>query len=188
MSNRCVMACGTVRHCTTVAALLQAFAFLSGLLPPGTAQAQGIGCVLQAAGPPARQVLRCRDGLTIEAEAGADYTPLDRNRDGNPDAVTLRSRALFIDAQPRARSSGFEVLTPQAIAAVRGTQWAVDIAGGRTSVFVVNGRVSVRRPNARTGVSLGPGEGVDVEAGTGPLIVRRWAAARANALLARFGR
>jgi ferric-dicitrate binding protein FerR (iron transport regulator) len=64
----------------------------------------------------------------------------------------------------------------------------VDVAGARTSVFVVNGRVGVRRPNARNGVSLGPGEGVDVEAGTAPLTVRRWPAARAGALLARFGR
>ena len=82
----------------------------------------------------------------------------------------------------------FQVTTPQAIAAVRGTQWAVDVAGAKTSVFVVSGRVAVRRSASRTGVELGPGEGVDVEAGTGPLTVRRWPIARANALMARFGR
>ncbi|WP_230530862.1 FecR domain-containing protein [Microvirga roseola] len=168
---------------------LAAFALLGFLLAAFEAGAQAPACVLQpAAGAPARQILHCRDGLTIEAEAGANYTLLDSSGDGSPDSATLRSRALLIDVQDSVRRGGFRVLTPQAIAAVRGTQWVVDVAGGRSSVFVVTGRVVVRRPPARTGVRLGPGEGVDVEAGTGPLTVRRWPAARANALLARFGR
>jgi hypothetical protein len=78
----------------------------------------------------------------------------------------------------------FQVITPQAIAAVRGTKWAVDSAEGKTSVFVVNGRVSVAR-RAERGIVLGPGEGVDVEA-TGPLTVKRWAPARVAALMARL--
>jgi len=162
--------------------------FLIGFMLPVEAQAQGAGCVMQSAGAPTRQVLVCRDGLVIEAEAGADYTLLDRNRDGRPDAARLQGRALYIDVQPRSRGSNFQVLTPQAIAAVRGTQWAVDVADGKTSVFVVAGRVTVRRSNAPTSVNLGPGEGVDVETGPAPLTVRRWPIARANALLARFGR
>lgn len=161
---------------------------LAFFLLPGRAEAQNAGCVLQAAAPQ-RQVLRCRDGLTIEAEAGADYNLVDRNGDSQPDAVSLRSRAIFIDAPARSGRQGFEILTPQAIAAVRGTQWAVDVAGGKSAVFVVTGRVSVRRMSGGTaGVNLGPGEGVDVEPGTAPLVVRRWPAARASALLARFGR
>jgi ferric-dicitrate binding protein FerR (iron transport regulator) len=155
----------------------------------GTAAAQGVGCVLQAAAAPQRQILRCRDGLTIEAEAGATYSLVDRNRDGEPDAVNLQGRAVFIDAPARSAPRGFQTMTPQAIAAVRGTQWAVDVSGSRTSVFVVTGRVSVRRAAGnRPEVSLGPGEGVDVESGRSPLVVRRWPAARAAALLARFGR
>ena len=152
------------------------------------AWAQEVGCQLQPAGAPARQVLRCSDGATIEAEPGADFTLLDRNQDGQADAATLRSRALLVDVQARSRKRGFQVLTPQAIAAVRGTRWAVDVSGGKTSVFVLNGRVAVRRTNARRGVELGPGEGVDVEAGaTTALTVSRWPMARANALLGRFG-
>ncbi|QRM30925.1 FecR domain-containing protein [Microvirga sp. VF16] len=162
---------------------------LALFLFPEKAQAQNAGCALQAAAAPQRQILRCRDGLTIEAEAGAEYSLVDRNRDNQPDAVSLRSRAIFIDAPTRIGRQGFETLTPQAIAAVRGTQWAVDVAGGKTAVFVVTGRVSVRRSSGRTAsVNLGPGEGVDVEPGTAPLVVRRWPAARASALLARFGR
>lgn len=154
-----------------------------------TAMAQGIGCVLQTAAGSQRQILRCRDGLTIEAEAGAAYNLVDRNRDNRPDAVNLQGGAIFIDAPAQSARQRFQIMTPQAIAAVRGTQWAVDVAGTRTSVFVVTGRVAVRRVSGNTrGVSLGPGEGVDVEAGTSPLVVRRWPAARAAALLARIGR
>jgi len=155
----------------------------------GSALAQGVGCVLHTATAPQRQILRCRDGLTIEAEAGAAYSLVDRNQDSQPDAVNLQGRAIFIDAPSRSARQGFQIMTPQAIAAVRGTQWAVDVSGSRTSVFVVTGRVAVRRVSSNTqGVSLGPGEGVDVEVGTAPLVVRRWPAARAAALLARLGR
>ncbi len=154
-----------------------------------TALAQGVGCVLQTAAAPQRQILRCRDGLTIEAEAGASYNLVDRNRDAQPDGVNLQGRAILIDAPARSARPGFQIMTPQAIAAVRGTQWAVDVSGSRTSVFVVTGRVAVRRVSGNIqGVSLGPGEGVDVEAGASPLVVRRWPAARAAALLARLGR
>jgi hypothetical protein len=78
----------------------------------------------------------------------------------------------------------FQVITPQAIAAVRGTKWAVDSAEGKTSVFVVNGRVKVARRAGR-GVVLGQGEGVDVEA-TGSLTVKHWAPARVAGLMARL--
>jgi ferric-dicitrate binding protein FerR (iron transport regulator) len=157
--------------------------------PAHQAEAQGIGCVVQTAAAPQRQILRCQDGLTIEAEAGADFNLVDQNRDARPDAVNLQSRAIFIDSPARSGRQRFRINTPQAIAAVRGTQWAVDVSAGKTAVFVVTGRVSVQRVRGNTAsVSLGPGEGVDVEPGTAPLIVRRWPATRANALLARFGR
>jgi hypothetical protein len=151
------------------------------------AQAAGGGCVLEQTSFVARQVLRCGGGLTITPEAGAEYTLLDRDGNGKADAANLRGKALLIDAPKGSLGkTGFVVTTPQAIAAVRGTRWAVDAEGRRTSVFVANGRVSVRRLAAPGSVSLGAGEGVDVEA-TGPLIVKRWPAARVSALMARLG-
>ncbi|WP_445503895.1 FecR domain-containing protein [Microvirga sp. G4-2] len=163
-------------------------AALGGFLTPGPTQAQVSGCTLQRSGSPSRQVLRCQDGLQIEAESGADYALVDRDSDGRPDEVNLRNRALLIEAEPSSRGTGFQVRTPVAIAAVRGTQWVVDVAEGKTAVFVLSGRVAVRRSGARAGVELGPGEGVDVDSGRAPLTVRRWPIARANALLERFGR
>ena len=157
------------------------------LFAPAELAAQGASCLLQPAGMPARQIIRCGDGLSVQAAAGADYTLVDHGRDGIPDSATLRGGALLVDAPPRADRRGFQIHTPQAVAAVRGTEWAVDVAAGKTAVFVVTGQVSVRRPRGPA-VSLGPGEGVDVEPGTAPLQVKRWPAERAASLLARFGR
>ena len=158
------------------------------LLVSADAEAQGVGCLLQPTGAPPRQVIRCGGGLTIEAAAGADYSLVDGDQDKVPDAASLRGGALLVDAPARSGKRGFRIDTPQAIAAVRGTQWAVDVAAGKTAVFVVTGQVSVRRAAGGRGVSLGAGEGVDVGPGAAPLEVKRWPAERAAALLARFGR
>jgi ferric-dicitrate binding protein FerR (iron transport regulator) len=122
--------------------------------------------------------------VTIVVENGARYTLRDRDGNGRVDSVELGSRALLLEV-PRGRNE-FKVFTPQAIAAVRGTRWAVDVAENKTSVFVVNGRVAVGRPVSRQSVTLGPGEGVDVEP-AGPLTVKRWPPARVAALMARLG-
>jgi hypothetical protein len=144
------------------------------------------GCTPVTSTGPA-QTLRCDGGITVVAENGASYTLNDTNRDGRIDQAELRSKALLIDVPRKSGGKAFQVNTPQAIAAVRGTKWAVDATADKTSVFVARGRVAVQRP-ARGGpqVVLGPGEGVDVEA-SGPLTVKRWAPARVAALMARLG-
>ena len=133
----------------------------------------------------ATQTLRCETGITIVAEDGARYT-LHSGRDGRVDAVELNGKALLIEVTPKSGGNKFQVVTPQAIAAVRGTKWAVDVAAEKTSVFVVNGRVAVGRRTGSHSVTLRPGEGVDVETGA-PLTVKRWPPARVSALMARLG-
>src|SRR5258708_38552357 len=86
------------------------------------------------------QSLRCEGGVTIVAENGARFTLLDRDGNGRVDSVELSSKALLLEVPKKAGGNRFEVMTPQAIAAVRGTKWAVDTTGGKSSVFVVNGR------------------------------------------------
>jgi hypothetical protein len=54
-------------------------------------------------------------------------------------------------------------------------------------VLVLRGAVVVQRPTGSGQVVLGPGQGVDVESGPDPLIVKRWPEARVTALLARLG-
>ena len=150
------------------------------------ATAQPAGCT---AGPSAAtaQTLRC-GGVIIVAENGAQYTMLDRDGNGIVDGIELRSKTVLVDAPKQRAGTRFEVITPQAIAAVRGTKWAVDAQDGRTAVFVFGGQVDVRRRAGRSRVVLGPGEGVDVEQGAAaPLVVRRWPQPRVAGLLARLG-
>jgi hypothetical protein len=137
-------------------------------------------------GPRATQVLRCPDGLIVVAEDGARFT-LHGSRTGHIDGADLQSKALLLDAPKQPGKSHFRVNTPQAIAAVRGTKWAVDAQESRTSVLVLQGRVAVRRTRGAGQVMLGPGEGVDVDPGGAPLVVKKWGQARVDALLARLG-
>ena len=134
----------------------------------------------------AAQTLRCEGGVTIVVENGARYSLLDRGHKGRVNGVELNSKAVLIDVPARSGGIRFQVITPQAIAAVRGTRWAVDAGESKTSVFVVNGRVAVGRRTGSHSVTLRPGEGVDVELGA-PLTVKRWAPARVSALMARLG-
>src|SRR5882757_6103986 len=161
---------------------LAIFASLFLVTGVATAQPANMGC---SPDNPTNtvQTLRCEGGVTIVAENGARFTLLDRDGNGRVDSVELSSKALLLEVPKKAGGNRFEVMTPQAIAAVRGTKWAVDATEGKSSVFVVNGRVSVARRAGANRVALG--EGVDVEA-TGALTVKRWPPARVAALLARL--
>ncbi len=160
-------------------------ASLGLLAEAALAQSANSGCAATPTGF-GTQTLRCPTAITIIAESGAKFELKDRNRDGQVDAVELGHRALLLEVPKKPGRSTFDVVTPQAIAAVRGTKWAVDAEGARTSVFVVNGRVRVARPASRGSVTLGAGDGVDVEP-SGELIVKRWPPARVAALMTRFG-
>jgi ferric-dicitrate binding protein FerR (iron transport regulator) len=163
-------------------------AFLCIVGSHGALAQSATGCSLQQVGGTSRQILHCGDGIAITAEAGARYQLIDRNRDGGVDKVSLGSKAILLDVDSAKVGGDFQVVTPQAIAAVRGTRWAVDVQGGKTSVLVLRGRVSVTRTNRSAGgVLLGQGQGVDVDGGTSPLVVKTWPNARVAALMARLG-
>ena len=164
-----------------LAALAWSFLFIG----QAAAQPANIGCTSSPSAG-STQTLRCDNGITIVAESGARFEVRDANRDGHIDSVELSSKALLIEVPKKPGGNPFKVLTPQAIAAVRGTKWAVDAVDGKTSVFVVDGRVGLNRASGGRSVVLGAGEGVDVET-TGPLVVKRWAQPRVAALMARLG-
>ncbi len=164
-------------------------AALIGLLFGAPALAQAPGCRVVQEDDPPRQILHCADGLTLTAEQETAFRLVGGARSGRPRAVELNDRGLLTEAPAGSLSRGFQVRTPHAVAAVRGTSWAMDVTAGNTAVFVAQGVVSVRRAETtRGGVTLRAGDGVDVQAGGGALQVKRWAPARASALLARFGR
>jgi len=72
-------------------------------------------------------------------------------------AVWIRSNSVArpcCSRCPRSGEKDFQVIAPQAIAAVRGIKWAVDSGEGKTSIFVVNGRVNVARSAGRRAVRM----------------------------------
>lgn len=153
---------------------------------PGAGHAQSVGgCVTSQLGNPARVVYTCANGLVIEAEAAADLRIDSGSSTSRPGAVSLSSDAVLVEL-PSA-SGPFQILTPHAIASVRGTVYAVDVNAARTSVFVVRGEVSVGPATGPGEVTLGPGEGIEVSPGAA-LEVKRWPAEKVSRLLARFGR
>ncbi|MBB3607862.1 FecR domain-containing protein [Rhizobium sp. BK602] len=149
--------------------------------------AQAANCSRQPTVSDRRQTLDCEPGLSVTIERGAHYRFADRNRDGQLDAIVLNSKAALVDVEGGRIRGGFEVVTPQAIAAVRGTRWAVDAERGKTSVLVLRGRVAVNKVATGEGVTLGQGQGVDVDRGRSPLRVTQWGQPRINALMARLG-
>jgi ferric-dicitrate binding protein FerR (iron transport regulator) len=149
---------------------------------PAVAQVPGCTSVPAPTGP-VRTIVHCPGGFTIEVEQGAQFRRLDQGQ--VPSATELDSGAVMID-HPARPPVKFQILTPLAVASVRGTTFVVDVPFARTSVFVVRGAVSVARRSGAESVLLRQGDGVDVD--NGPLVRKHWAPARVAALLARFGR
>jgi hypothetical protein len=119
--------------------------------------------------------------------------------DGLPTSVQLDKGALLIEFNPKRRHE-FQILTPQAIASVRGTKWAMDVTPMQTSTLVLAGEVTVARKNETENVVVRPGQGVDIEIPPGgntprslspyrpdPITVKQWGPARVKELLDRFG-
>lgn len=157
---------------------------LFAVLSPVMAQAVP-GCARAELADPPRIVFQCANGLVIEAEAASAFDIDETTGQVRPDRVDLDGEAVLIEVNPG--SGPFQVRTPHAIAAVRGTIYVVDVSAERTSVFVVRGQVAVARPDGSDEVVLGPGEGVDVAPGA-PFSPATWSQERAAGLMSRFAR
>jgi hypothetical protein len=149
---------------------------------------------------PTDQILRCGSELTITPAPGTIYRAAAAGEDGLPASVQLDSGALLIEFHSTRRRE-FQILTPQAIASVRGTKWAMEVKPGQTSTLVLLGEVTVARTDAAETVVVGPGQGVDLSGTKGrdpttrslntgvkppPIEVQRWAPERVKSLLSRF--
>jgi hypothetical protein len=156
---------------------------------PACVVGQSFGCVLVPdERNPSEKILRCGSNLTIRSAPNTAYRLTNPDKRRQPDGARLDSGALLIEFTPNEGHRDFRILTPHAITAVRGTRWAVEVGPRQTSTLVLSGAVGVARRNGWSGVVLGAGEGVDVSAGPGPIVVKRWAQQRIDALMARFGR
>lgn len=121
----------------------------------------------------------------LEREPGTKITIFERRGSATPAAIELEGGAIFIEVIPGQGRT--QIRTPHAIAAVRGTTYVVDVGPASTSVFVIKGSVTVRKADDPATVTLGPGQGVDVEPKKS-VNVKTWGGKRVSALLARFGR
>lgn len=132
-----------------------------------------------------RATITCDTGLTITI-GGDTVIILDRIMTPNRRGAGLRlleGIAGFLLPQPR--SGGFEVRTPSAVAAVRSTEWAIEVDQRATAAFVRDGAVTVTGSDGS--VLLSPGEGVDVDA-TGQVgSVVEWGAGRIAGFNERLG-
>jgi ferric-dicitrate binding protein FerR (iron transport regulator) len=160
-----------------------AIAALLVLAACGASLAQTAECSL-VEGPhnAPEKILRCGDELSVRIARGTRYKLITREGQPLPSGAELDSGALMIEGE-----KPFQILTPHAIAAVRGTKWAVEVKAKQTSTLVISGVVDVKRRDGKQTVALKDGEGVDVARGGGPLEVKRWKKKRVRALLARFG-
>jgi FecR protein len=159
--------------------------------------AEASGCTLTPDDRyPSVTILKCGDDLTIRSAPDTRYRLADQQgrelpRDTAPKDVPrsaqLDSGALMIEFKATEGRRSFQIRTPHAIAAVRGTTWAVEVEPDKTSTLVISGFVGVMRPGAQGGALLRAGQGSDVSPGTAPVTVKRWAKKRVDALLARFG-
>jgi FecR protein len=169
--------------------LTAAVLLLSICLHSPLAQAQSMCALIPDKQSPSDRVLRCGRALTVQPAPGTSYNPVDAAGGRPPSSVRLDSGALLIDFHPSKALRNFQVLTPEAIASVRGTRWAMEANPGKTSVLGLAGAIQVARANSPADVVvLLRGEGVDVTTSGEPLQVKRWKPQRVQALLARFGR
>lgn len=173
------------RKFVAIAALVLAIGLPGALISqPASAQTPG-GCIASEIGDPPRTVFQCAGGIVLEAEAATLLGIAATGDDQRPTGAEVTGKAVLIQVTPG--SGPFQIRTPHAIAAVRGTEYVVDVTGDKTAVFVREGTVIVSRPDGADPVTLTKGLGADVTPGQ-PFTAARWPDERVTELMSRFAR
>ena len=168
----------------TAAAAVLFVAAIAGPLPAWAAGA----CALVPNGRlPSQMILQCGQSLTVRPTPGTSYQPLYKKGDPLPVAIRLTDGALLIEYHPARPNEKFQILTPLAIAAVRGTKWAMEVTTAQTSTLVVTGAVAVTNRRLNEFVVLTAGQGLDITPTDTSMVARKWGDERVRALLSRFG-
>ena len=161
--------------------------FVAAMAGPLPARAAGACALVPNERMPSEKILQCGDTLTVRPAQGARYQPLFQKGDPLPVGIRLNDGALLIEYRPASPNEKFQILTPLAIAAVRGTKWAMDVTKARTSTLVLNGAVAVTNRRLNQFVVLTAGQGVDITPTDTSMVQKTWGEARVRALLSRFG-
>jgi hypothetical protein len=168
----------------TIAAALLFVTVMAGQDP---VRAAGACALIPNDKMPSEKMLQCGENLTVRAAPGARYQPLYKKGDPLPVGIRLNDGALLIEFHPASPQEKFQILTPLAIAAVRGTKWAMDVTKAQTSTLVLNGAVAVTNRRLNKFVVLTEGQGVDITPTDTSVVQKTWGEARVRALLSRFG-
>ena len=161
--------------------------FVAAIAGPLPARAAGACALVPNGRLPPEMILQCGQTLTVRPTPGTSYQPLYKKGDPLPVAIRLNDGALLIEYHPASSKDKFQILTPLAIAAVRGTKWAMDVTKAQTSTLVVRGTVAVTNRRLNQFVVLNEGQGVDITSTDTSVIARTWGDERVRALLSRFG-
>jgi FecR protein len=161
--------------------------FVAAIAGPLPARAAGACALVPNGRLPPEMILQCGQTLTVRPTPGTSYQPLYKKGDPLPIAIRLNDGALLIEYHPASSKDKFQILTPLAIAAVRGTKWAMDVTKSQTSTLVVTGAVAVTNRRLNQFVVLNEGQGVDITPTDTSMVARTWGDERVRALLSRFG-
>lgn len=182
MSNGSRAAVRNVFGARVIAAAL----FIAAMAGP-PAWAAGACALVPNGRLPPEMILQCGQSLTVRPAPGASYQPLYRKGGPLPVGIRLTDGALLIEFHPAKPNEKFQILTPLAIAAVRGTKWAMDVTKSQTSTLVVTGTVAVTNRRLNQFVVLTEGQGVDITPTDTSVVPKTWGDERVRALLSRFG-
>jgi hypothetical protein len=161
--------------------------FAAAIAGPLPARAAGACALVPNGRLPSQMILQCGQTLTVRPTPGTSYQPLYKKGDPLPVAIRLTDGALLIEYHPAKPNEKFQILTPVAIAAVRGTKWAMDVTKAQTSTLVVTGTVAVTNRRLKQFVVLTEGQGVDITPTDTSVVARTWGDERVRELLSRFG-
>jgi FecR protein len=167
--------------------LIAAASIVAATMGAAPVQAAGACALVPNGRLPSELILQCGQTLTVRPAPGADYQALYKKGGPLPVGIRLNDGALLIEFHPAKPNDKFQILTPVAIAAVRGTKWAMDVTKAQTSALVLNGVVAVTNRRLNQFVVLREGQGVDITPTDTSLAPKTWGDERVRALLSRFG-
>jgi hypothetical protein len=133
--------------------------------------------------------LRMSDGSVISVAAGTRMTIAAYGVDAagqRQDAhFSLGQGLLRAVVAPAQRPASFEVDTAVGAAAVRSTDWFVEVSGGAMQVGVLTGSVTLTSTVTGRGETVPAHWGARLEAGRDPVPPRLWSPAEFDAVIAR---
>jgi hypothetical protein len=133
--------------------------------------------------------LRMNDGSVISLASGTRLTIATYQTDGSGQRenaeLSLAQGLLRAVVAPVDHPSKFEVSTAVGTAAVRSTDWFIEIQPNGIQVGVLTGIVSLISAATEHAVTIPAGWGARLEPGRDPVLARRWATAEFQDVITR---